>query len=153
MAEKAGKSFGFMNCRKPKEEVSFIAKDVKDFFAESVPLLDTLKLQVGLFASLKDRPVEAREELLRTVSEAGRKGHLALGLQDLHVVEAGFATAHDHGDLYVIEASLPEATNKATAQELAAIMNQMYNSPLFDEGEPFKGIIAYYENGKYILRD
>lgn len=61
--------------------------------------------------------------------------------------------ARDSGMKYVIEATYPHATNKATADQLAGILNQAYNSPLYRESEPFNGAIIYEENGNYIFRE
>ena len=54
---------------------------------------------------------------------------------------------------YVIEATYPNATNKQTADELSAVLNQAYQSPLYQEGEKFRGEIVYRESGKYIFRE
>ena len=43
----------------------------------------------------------------------------------------------------------PGKSNEEAAGELAAIFNQMYNSPLFKDGEKFFGEIFYLEGGKY----
>jgi hypothetical protein len=54
---------------------------------------------------------------------------------------------------YVLEATYPGGNNKNTADEVAAILNQAYQSPLYKAKEPFKGAIVYEENGEYIFRD
>ncbi len=54
---------------------------------------------------------------------------------------------------YVLDASLPDATNRATADEVAAVLNQAYQSPLYQEGEEFKGGIIYEENGEFVFRE
>lgn len=56
---------------------------------------------------------------------------------------------------YVLAArSLPNMTNRQTADELAAILNQAYNSPLYSEGEQFRGEVAYKERGRrYTFRE
>lgn len=54
---------------------------------------------------------------------------------------------------YVMEATYPGTTNKATADELATILNQAYQSPLYQKGEQFRGEIIYKKEGEYVFRD
>jgi hypothetical protein len=55
---------------------------------------------------------------------------------------------------YVLAArSLPNMTNRQTADELATILNQAYQSPLYQEGEEFRGEIVFEERGRYIFRE
>jgi len=56
---------------------------------------------------------------------------------------------------YVIEASYPDYTNEQTADELSAILNQAYQSPLYQEDERFRGEIVYKnkKNGGYVFRE
>lgn len=53
---------------------------------------------------------------------------------------------------YLMEATYPNATNKATADELAIILNQAYQSPLSQNKEPFRGEIIYKGKIRYIFR-
>jgi len=54
---------------------------------------------------------------------------------------------------YVMEATCQDYTNEKTADELSAVLNQAYQSPLYEKGEAFRGEIAYEKNGEYILKD
>lgn len=55
---------------------------------------------------------------------------------------------------YVLSAkSLPTMNNRQTADELASILNQAYQSPLYQDREEFRGKIVYKEMGRYISRD
>ncbi len=56
---------------------------------------------------------------------------------------------------YIIECTLIGTTNLETAGELAVIMNQMYTTPLYAEGEEFRGGIVYKDeaNGIFQFRD
>lgn len=54
---------------------------------------------------------------------------------------------------YVIEAICQDYTNEKTADELSAVLNQAYQSPLYQKGEKFMGKIVYKENEKYIFRE
>lgn len=61
--------------------------------------------------------------------------------------------ARESGMKYVIDATYPRATNKMAADEVAGILNQAYNSPLYKEGKEFSGAIIYEENGNYTFRE
>jgi hypothetical protein len=61
--------------------------------------------------------------------------------------------AREAGIKYVMKANYPTGTNRQTADELAGILNQTYQSPLFEEGEEFRGGIFYKKKGQYISRD
>jgi len=61
--------------------------------------------------------------------------------------------AKQHGINYVLEATDPKGTNRETADELASILNQAYQSSLYQAKEPFKGAVVYEENGEYVFRD
>ena len=60
--------------------------------------------------------------------------------------------ANNSGMKYIIEATYDNATNEQTADELSAVLNQAYQSPLYRQGEGFRGEIAYMENGGYTFR-
>ena len=53
----------------------------------------------------------------------------------------------------MLKASLPNKTNRETADEVASVLNQAYQSPLYGAGEPFNGEIAYEQNRSYVFRD
>jgi hypothetical protein len=57
--------------------------------------------------------------------------------------------ARAEGINYLIEAIIPNESNRRTAEELAANFNLAYVSPLFPENEMFKGAILYKDHGKY----
>ena len=61
--------------------------------------------------------------------------------------------AKDAGIKYVMEATYPNATNNQTADELASILNQAYQSPLYEKGKAFRGIVVYKERGKYLSKE
>jgi hypothetical protein len=54
---------------------------------------------------------------------------------------------------YSGEATCPNATNCQTAGELASLLNQMYQSPLYQEKEPFRGEVVYKERGRYMFKE
>ncbi len=61
--------------------------------------------------------------------------------------------AIDSGMKYVLEARYEGATNKQTADEVAAILNQAYQSPLYSDKEEFRGGIVYQDRGRYVFRE
>ena len=61
--------------------------------------------------------------------------------------------AKDAGLKYTFQARYPNATNKQTADEVAGILNQAYQSPLYENAEPFRGGVFYKQGAEYISRD
>lgn len=61
--------------------------------------------------------------------------------------------AKESGMRYVLEARYGGATNKQAADEVASVMNQAYNSPLYSDKEEFRGGIVYQDRGRYVFRD
>ena len=57
------------------------------------------------------------------------------------------------GIRYVMEATYPDATNRQTADEVVSILNQAYQSPLYEKGEEFRGEVIYKERGRYLFRE
>lgn len=53
------------------------------------------------------------------------------------------------GMQYVMEAKYPGASNRQTAEELGAVMNQTYQSPLYVDGEEFRAAVFYKAFGEY----
>jgi hypothetical protein len=61
--------------------------------------------------------------------------------------------AKQDGINYMLQATYPNRTNKDTADEVASILNQAYQSPLYEANAPFKGAVVYEEKGDYVFRD
>ena len=61
--------------------------------------------------------------------------------------------AKEFGMDYMLKAEYPGGTNIQTADELASMLNQAYQSPLYQANEPFSGQIVYKENGDYVFRE
>ncbi len=61
--------------------------------------------------------------------------------------------AKDAGIKYLMQAKYCNATNHQTADELAPILNQAYQSQLYQEGEQFRGAIFYKEGGRFLTRE
>ncbi len=174
----SGRAYAFINCTKPKSDVEWIANDIRGMFAQEIPLLErmTLKVNRGLtFLSARGRMVEAKSELLKVVRDAEARCALFTKREEDELIkpvracDPAMALVEPQGpmaidarvfasirrraasDLYAIRASLPNTPNKTVADELAAIVNQMYQSPLYSEGERFWGIIAYLDEGSFTV--
>lgn len=61
--------------------------------------------------------------------------------------------AKDSGIKYAMNARYKDATNKETTDHLSGILNQAYQSPLYQEGEQFCGEIVFQNKGRYVFRD
>lgn len=53
------------------------------------------------------------------------------------------------GIRFALEATLPDGSNRDTANELSAVLDNTYKSKLYSKGEPFTGQVIYEENGTY----
>ena len=61
-----------------------------------------------------------------------------------------YSDAQEAGMRYSLAArGLPTMTNRQTADELAAILNQAYQSPLYEDGETFRGRVFYKDGERY----
>jgi hypothetical protein len=54
---------------------------------------------------------------------------------------------------YILEAKYPGKSNQETADQIAGVLNQAYQSPLYQDGEDFRGNIVYKHRNKYFSRD
>jgi hypothetical protein len=123
-----GKAYAIFDCKAPKKriekELPYILNSVKA--SESLELL--------LF--------EGIENLLARMEDTEDK--------------KAFTSAIDKEELdglrYALEATDPEATNRETADDVAAVLNQAYNTSLFRNGD-FYGKILYKEGVGYTTRD
>ena len=67
--------------------------------------------------------------------------------------------AKQDGINYMLQATYPNGTNRDTADEVASVLNQAYQSPLYKAKEPFKGAIVYEKRPwysfkrRYVFRD
>jgi len=61
--------------------------------------------------------------------------------------------AKQDGINYILEATYSDASNKQTADEVANILNQTYQSPLYKDKEQFRGAVVYENKGEYVFRD
>ena len=61
--------------------------------------------------------------------------------------------AKQDGMNYVLKGIYPSGTNKETADEVASIFNQAYQSSLYETNASFRGEVVYEEKGDYVFRD
>ena len=61
--------------------------------------------------------------------------------------------AKEAGTNILMHGYYPTKTNKETADEISCVLNQAYQSPLYQSGEQFKDGIIYKEKGEYVFRD
>ncbi|MEK6820149.1 MAG: hypothetical protein AABX71_00370 [Nanoarchaeota archaeon] len=128
MTNKTGKAYAFFDCKASKgdveKELPFIRECVKTPNALELSLMEGVDTLTGDSQLLQ---IAKLVGILKKAKEAGMR--------------------------YVMEATYPNATNHQTADELAAILNQAYQSSLYQEGEQFRGEVVYEERGSYVFRE
>ena len=131
-----GKAYAFFNCTASKEQIE--AELPKIRAVTKTPSNLELRLTEGICKFIGTR-ILGKERL------TGKP--IDNQLRDI-ALEAKIG-----GMRYVLEAKYEGATNKQTADEVASVMNQSYQSPLYADKETFRGAIVYQEKGKYVFRD
>lgn len=123
---KTGKAFAFFDCNASKQEIEQELPTIREC------VKTPRELELSLFESTENPSVSP------------------LGNPRLWAI---IGKAKSAGMKYFMEATYPNSTNYQTADELASILNQMYQTPLYQEGEQFRGEIVYKERGRYIFRE
>jgi len=101
----------------------------------------------------------SKEEITREIRHI-RKAVRTLNQLELSVIEDKGKTRfkspennpHIKRKYSFITKADPDTTNEQTANETSVIMNQAYQSPLYEKSEPFKGEIIYKQGEKYVPR-
>jgi len=99
------------------------------------------------------------EELLPIVRSYAQtpsdlKHYLVEGMDNLGDVPDSISEfGKNKGFKYALKAELPNASNKETADEVGHILNQVYQSPLFKDSDPFSGEVVHEDNGKLVFMD
>ncbi len=112
-----GKAYGVFDCRAPEGELKAVLPNLK---GTGVPSELELTL-TGIDTGIENR--SWKKELRELMQEAKR-----------------------NGCRYAIEATLPSATNAETAYELDTVLQRLYQTHLYEEGEPFRGDVTYDRN-------
>jgi len=118
-----GKAYAFFDCNASKEQIEAELPKIR----ECVKAPNKLELQLMEAADNSDISSPGRSALcsiLKSAKEAGMK--------------------------YFLKA---KSTVKQVADEVAAVINQAYQSPLYAYNEEFRGEIVYQDMGKYIFRE
>ncbi len=118
MNKQSGLAFAFFKCQKPKEQIEKEIPKIRKF-AQIPPL-------VGFILT---------------------EGSKNLKTDDAELIEIA-QQAENKGMQFILQVMFPGRDNPSAANEAAAFMNQMYNSPLYSDNEQFLGAIFYrLENG------
>ena len=121
-----GTAYAFFDCRADTKEISLTIEDVTKTSPKGT--LDTLVLDVR----------DIRDDATQALVEPGSDAH--------------FQSAWDGGLPYVVKATSQERPSVEIAKDLGMLLNQLYNSPLYENDEEFRGEIAYdVGNGTYAL--
>jgi hypothetical protein len=121
--KQVGEAYAFFNCRASKGEIERELPDIRD--AVKTPNQLELSLTEGINPEIFKHPE------LRSIAQ----------------------DAKDAGIRYFMRASYRDASNKQTADELSSILNQAYQSPLYQDKEEFRGGIFFEENGHYAEKE
>jgi len=123
-----GEAYAFFDCNAPITQI-----------ADEIPFIrDLVKTPRRLDLYLAER----------TLPLIGNSGKVDSELAQIAM------EAKDADLKYVLAArSTPNRDNRQTADELAGILNQAYQSPLYQDKEPFRGGIFFERDGHYVSRD
>ena len=136
MANETGKAYAFFNCKASKAQIG----------AELPTIRQCVKTPSNLELSL----TEGVSKFIGT-SILGRE---ALAGKPIDTQLSDMALEAKESEMrYVLEAKYEGATNRQTADEVASILNQAYQSPLYADKEEFRGAIVYQDGGKYVFRE
>src|SRR3989338_9890825 len=113
----------------------------------------------GFFDSkLSKERIEAELPSIRNVARAPSVLELSLieGVERLRgelALMPIVGGAKEAGIRYVLKATYPGGTNRKTADEVADILNQVYQLPLHQDGEHVRWEGVYKDRGRYVFRD
>jgi len=102
--------------------------------------------------------IEAEIPFIRECAQTPSALELSLteGMENVQGNPQLVALAQDAGQQgmrYVLEATYRGETNQRAADEVADILINAYQSPLYQPNDPFCGQVVYEENGEYVLRE
>jgi len=121
--DKTGRAYAFFNCNASKEAIEAELPTIRGL----VQTPSELELSLTDNFKLKDFTDYKLRSIVKDAKKSGIK--------------------------YLMTAKYPNGTNKRTADEVAGVINQAYQSPLYEPNEPFNGAIVYKEMGSYIFRE
>ena len=137
-----GEAYAFFDCNSSKEDIE-----------SELPLIrELVKTPQRLELLLTDKGVNWDSRFgkeLQILSEQSIKaGHER---SKMFSAENSLRLFSVLGCRYFIQATYQNGTNRDTANEVASILNQAYQSPLYEANTPFRGAVVYEENGKYVV--
>lgn len=137
-----GEAYGFFKCNASNEEI-------KEYMPTILELAQTpSELELSLIEGID----KVDSSLTHLVSKLGKESQSST-VELANLLNKFGDEIKKLGINYVFQAKYPHATNVQTANELADILNQTYNSPLYKTREKFFGEIIYKDKGRYVFRD
>lgn len=135
-AKNYGRAYAFFDCRASKEQIEIELPTIRQY----------VKTPSNLELSLTEGVEKFWEKNKSTMAQG-------IALRDIPQLMTMIQEAKDSGMRYVLEAKYEGATNRQTADEVASVMNQAYQSPLYADREEFRGAIVYQDMRKYVFRE
>lgn len=137
-----GKAYAFFNCNASKNEIEAELPTIRKL--TQTPN----QLEISLTENVNE--LKGDQNLLKFIGQnkvypifPSKLKALIVNAQTIKMIDLR----------YVLKAKYPKATNKATADELGMILNQAYQSPLYQDEEPFIGKIVYKEKKSIFLEN
>lgn len=131
-----GEAYGFFDCSATKEAIEVelptirrLVRTPSELELSLIEGMDNIQVNVGSVFEVF-REDSRRSKLISLIEQAKQSGMR-----------------------YVLGATNPVMDNISVADELAGILNQAYQSPLYKEEERFSGAIIYERNGVYVFRE
>ena len=116
-----GKAYAFFNCNASREQIEAELPKIRHVTRTPSKLELTLFDKAEVFNIFKQE--KGIKAIAKETQEAGRQ--------------------------YILQAKYPGKSNPETADQVAGILNQAYQSPLYQEGESFIRDILYKHKGQY----
>ena len=151
-----GQAYGYFDCNASARDIEEIIPNVRE----------EVNTPSGLELSLVESPNGIQREPIRNVAnsqafqieydavaQAIKTGRVEEYLPRFNRFAQLIDIAKGTGAKYMLSAKLPGATDEQTADELSRVMIQMYQSPLYEENEPFRGEIVYQKGNDFYFRD
>lgn len=126
--KQVGEAYAFFNCRASKDEIEKEIVDIRRVIGTPNQL--ELSLSEGI------KPGDFNQPELREIAQ-----------------DANLSLFLDAGISYSMSARYRNASNRQTADELAGVLNQAYQSHLYQDKEKFRGRVFYEEDGHYVDRE
>jgi hypothetical protein len=138
-----GKAYGFFYCNASKEaiesELPTIRKMVKTPSNLELTLIKGINWDSNFGKELQTLSTQS-------LSEGHKRSKM---FSAINFLKAMSAVGNSN---YSIQAEYSGATNQEAADEVAGILNQAYQSPLYKDKGQFRGEVVYEDKGEYVFR-